>query len=68
MRDDPDPEFRTYCHLFTVRRPWRRGCIDELLRDIADDQVAGVLITDTRMRRIHYPYEGGADVFFPTSE
>ncbi|MFD9421044.1 hypothetical protein ACFWC9_41325 [Streptomyces goshikiensis] len=40
VEDDPDPEFRTYCHL----------------------------ITDTRMQRIHYPYDGGADVFLATSE
>lgn len=68
VEDDPDPEFRTYCHLFAVRRPWRRGCMDELLRDIADDKMAGVLITDTQMQRIHYPYDGGADVFLATSE
>ncbi|MFC9842869.1 hypothetical protein ACFWFF_02230 [Streptomyces sp. NPDC060223] len=68
VEDDPDPEFRTYCHLFAARRPWRRGCIDESLRDIADDKVAGVLITDTRMQRIHHPYDGGADVFLATSE
>ncbi len=68
MEDDPDPAFRTYCHLFATRRPWRRGCIGELLRDIADDKVAGVLITDTRMQRIHHPYDGGADVFLTASE
>jgi hypothetical protein len=45
VEDDPDPEFRTYCHLFAARRPWRRGCLDELLRDIADDKMAGVLVT-----------------------
>ncbi|MFF4795005.1 Rieske 2Fe-2S domain-containing protein [Streptomyces sp. NPDC001276] len=32
VEDDPDPEFRTYCHLFAVRRPWLRGCIDDLPR------------------------------------
>ncbi|MFF0400961.1 hypothetical protein ACFYSJ_35325 [Streptomyces sp. NPDC005248] len=68
VEDDPEPEFRTYCHLFAARRPWQRGCIDELLREIADDKVAGVLITDTRMRRIHYPYDGGADVFLATPQ
>jgi hypothetical protein len=68
VEDDPDPEFRTYCHLFATRRPWWRGCIDELLRDTADEKVAGALITDTRMQRIHYPYDGGADVFLATSE
>lgn len=67
VKDDPDPEFRT-CHLFAARLPWRRGCIDESLRDIADDKGAGILITDTRMQRIHHPYDGGADAFLATSE
>ncbi|MGQ4388821.1 DUF3885 domain-containing protein [Streptomyces sp. SAS_270] len=68
VEDDPAPEFRTYCHLFVARRPWRHGRLDELLRDIADDKVAGVPVTDTQMRRIHHPYDGGADVFLTTSE
>lgn len=68
VEDDPGPEFRTHCHLFTVRRAWQRGCIDDLLRDTADDEAAGILITDTRMRRIHHPYDGGADVFLTTPE
>lgn len=68
VQDDPDPDFRTYCHLFAVRRPWRRGCIDDLLRDVADYRTAGVLITDTRMLRIHHPYDGGADVFLGSPE
>jgi hypothetical protein len=68
VEDDPDPEFRTYCHLFAARRPWRHGCVDELLRDIADDKVGGVMITDTDMRRIHHPYDGGADVFLATPQ
>ncbi|MFG2123379.1 hypothetical protein [Streptomyces sp. NPDC048710] len=68
VRDDPDPEFRSYCHLFASRRPWHHGCINETLRDIADDKVAGILITDTLMRRIHHPYDGGADVFLTTPQ
>ncbi|MEU5116870.1 hypothetical protein AB0G64_35905 [Streptomyces longwoodensis] len=68
VEDDPDPAFHTYCHLFVARRPWRPGCIDDLLRDIADDKVAGVLVTDTRMKRIYHPYDGGADVFLAASE
>lgn len=59
VEDDPDPEFRTYCHLFAARRSWRYGCLDVLLRDIADDNVAGILITDTQMRRIYHPYAWG---------
>ncbi|WP_431995484.1 DUF3885 domain-containing protein [Streptomyces griseoflavus] len=63
VEDGPDPEFRAYCPLFAARRPWHHGCLDALLRDIADDKVAGVLVSDTQMRRIHHPYDGGADVF-----
>ncbi|WP_445585630.1 DUF3885 domain-containing protein [Streptomyces griseoaurantiacus] len=66
VEDDPDPRFRTHCHLTVARRPWRHGCLDELLRDIADYKVGGVLITDTRLRYIYDPYDGGADVFLPT--
>ncbi|WP_441350855.1 DUF3885 domain-containing protein [Streptomyces araujoniae] len=28
--------------------------------------MAGVLVTDTQMLRIHHPYDGGADVFLTT--
>jgi hypothetical protein len=68
VTDDPDPEFRSYSHLFVTRRPWQRGCIDGLLRDVADEEVADVLITDVRLQRIHHPYDGGADVFLATPE
>ncbi|WP_312876467.1 DUF3885 domain-containing protein [Streptomyces bohaiensis] len=68
VKDDPDPEFRTYCHLFAARRPWQHGCLDALLRDTADYTMAGVLVTDTQMRRLHHPYDGGADVFLTTPE
>lgn len=68
VNDDPDPEFRSYWHLFAARRSWRYGCLDERLRDVADDKVAGVLVTDTQMRRLHHPYDGGADVFLTSSE
>lgn len=68
VEDDPDPEFRTHAHLFAVRRPWQRGCIDGLLRDIADGTVGGVMITDTGMQRLHHPYDGGSDVFLATPQ
>ncbi|MGQ5652838.1 DUF3885 domain-containing protein [Streptomyces sp. EKR5.2] len=68
VEDDPEPEFRTYCHLFATQLPWQHGCIDKLLRDTADDKVAGVLVTDSLMQRIYHPYDGGADVFLTTPE
>ncbi|UKL03755.1 DUF3885 domain-containing protein [Streptomyces sp. NBU3104] len=37
-----------------------------MLRAIADDELSGVLITDTGMRRVLHPYDGGADVLLTT--
>ncbi|MGW3649549.1 DUF3885 domain-containing protein [Streptomyces sp. NPDC000878] len=66
--DDPDPEFHTYRHFYADRRTWRRGSADGILRAVADDVLFGVLITDTGLRRIHHPYDGGADVITATPE
>lgn len=66
--DDPEPEFHTYTHLYADRRTWRRGSADGILRAVADDVLSGVFITDTGLRRIHHPYDGGADVIVPTPE
>ncbi|MDF3145053.1 MULTISPECIES: hypothetical protein [unclassified Streptomyces] len=65
--DDPHPQFHTHTRLYADRRPWRHGCADELLRAVADDGLAGVFLTDTDLRRIHHPYDGGADVILATS-
>ncbi|MFG2791732.1 hypothetical protein [Streptomyces sp. NPDC048419] len=65
-QDDPDPEFHTHTRLYVDRRPWERGCVDELLRAVADDALAEVFLTDTELRRIHHPYDGGADVILAT--
>ncbi|MBB5806655.1 hypothetical protein F4560_006423 [Saccharothrix ecbatanensis] len=65
---DPDPDDPTYWHVYAKRIPWTTGAIDPLLRDVADDVEANVMITDVAMTRIHHPYDGGADVLLPTSE
>ncbi|WP_254803011.1 hypothetical protein [Kitasatospora sp. SUK 42] len=66
--DDPEPEFRTHCHVFVERRRWLPGSLDWLLRRVADEQEAGVSITDTALRRLYHPYDGGADVYLTTTE
>ncbi|MEU9485816.1 hypothetical protein AB0D83_19510 [Streptomyces decoyicus] len=55
---DPDPEFHTCTHLYADLRPWPRGSIDEILREVAHDVLSGVLITDAGLQRIHHPYDG----------
>ncbi|MFJ2159757.1 hypothetical protein [Streptomyces sp. NPDC087856] len=60
--DEDDPELRTHTRFYADRRAWRHGCADELLRAVADDALYDVFFTDTGLRRIHHPYDGGADV------
>ncbi|MFJ9249360.1 hypothetical protein [Streptomyces sp. NPDC101776] len=64
--DDPDPEFHTHSRLYADRRPWRHGCVDGPLRAVADDTLAELFVIDTELRRIHAPYDGGADVILTT--
>ncbi|WP_196778171.1 DUF3885 domain-containing protein [Lentzea aerocolonigenes] len=64
---DPDPDDPIYTHVYVSRIPWQRGRIDTLLRAVADDATAGVLITDVGLQRIYNPYDGGADVILTTS-
>ncbi|MFJ4365729.1 hypothetical protein ACIP4S_16400 [Streptomyces chartreusis] len=64
--DDPDPELHSYTHLYADRRPWRRGTVDNILREVAVDVLSGVIITDSGLTRIHHPYDGGADVILTT--
>ncbi|WP_456300632.1 DUF3885 domain-containing protein [Streptomyces gossypiisoli] len=64
--DDPDPEFHIHTRLYADRRRWRHGCADDLLRAVADEALVEVFITDTGLRRIHHPYDGGADVVLAT--
>lgn len=65
-QDDPDPEFHTHTRLYADRRRWSRGCIDGLLRAVADEALVEVFIADTELRHIHHPYDGGADVILAT--
>ncbi|WP_121717378.1 hypothetical protein [Streptomyces sp. E5N91] len=64
--DDPDPAFHTHTRFYAKRRSWRHGCVDALLRAVADEALVEVFVTDTGLRRIHHPYDGGADVILAT--
>ncbi|MFE0676881.1 hypothetical protein [Streptomyces sp. NPDC058867] len=64
--DEDGPEFDIHFRLHADRRPWRRGCVDALLRAVADGALAEVFVTDTELERIHHPYDGGADVVLAT--
>jgi len=67
-RDDPDPAFHSYWHLYADRRLWQRACIDDLLRAVADETMAEVFLTDVGLRRLYHPYDGGADIIVSTPD
>ena len=66
--DGPDLELHSYTHLYADRRPWRPDAVDEILREVADDVLSGVIITDSGLSRVHHPYDGGADVIAASAE
>jgi hypothetical protein len=65
---EEDPVFgNTYAHLFLDQGEWQRGMIDESLRQVADYQSAGGIVTDMEARWLFHPYDGGMDVIAPTT-
>ncbi|WP_431955609.1 DUF3885 domain-containing protein [Nocardia lijiangensis] len=62
-----DAEFISYTHLFVSQISWQRRAVDDLLRAVADDATAGVMIAGLSLERIHHPYDGGMDVLLPTA-
>ena len=68
LLEDPeeDPEFRTYQQLYAETVPWAPGCLDDVLRAVADDELANVLVAPPDLHWLYHPYDGGADVILPT--
>jgi hypothetical protein len=52
----------TYWHLFASEWQWRPGAFDSLVRLVADDRVANVLVVSPDCRWVLHPYDGGMDV------
>ncbi|WP_307871515.1 hypothetical protein [Micromonospora sp. M61] len=65
---EEEPEYRSYTQLYAETIPWRQDAIDVLLRAVADDELANVLLAPTDLRWLYHPYDGGADVILPTRE
>lgn len=57
---DGDEEFWT--HVYVTSRRWQSGVVDQLLRLVADDETADVIITDAQFDWLVHPYDGGVDV------
>ena len=64
---DDEPGAAIWMHLYVSRLPWSVGCLDQLLRRVADDVIANVLVADADLRWLYHPYDGGMDVVLPSS-
>ena len=62
--EDPNDasSYPRYWHLFAAGRVWHPGGFDPLVRLVADDVVADVLIVAPDCRWVLHPYDGGMDV------
>jgi hypothetical protein len=57
-----------YWHLFTSMREWHPGEFDPLVRLVAEDRVANVLIASLDCQWVLHPYDGGMDVIAASPE
>jgi hypothetical protein len=64
---DDEPDWASWMHLYVNQTPWTVGCLDPLLRHVADDETGNVLITDAALRWLYHPYDGGMDIILPTT-
>jgi hypothetical protein len=58
---------KSWMHLYASETPWTQGCLDPLLRHVADDVIDNVLVCDVDLSWLYHPYDGGMDVVLPTT-
>ena len=58
----PDDDAEGYMHVYAEQVVWHPGRFDPLVRRVADDEVANVMICDPDCRWVVHPYDGGMDV------
>jgi len=56
----------TYWHVFASEWEWRLGLFNPIVRLVADDVLANVMIVDPECRWLLHPYDGGMDVIAET--
>lgn len=55
-----------YWHVFASESAWRPGGLDPVLRLVADDVIANVMILPPSCRWLFHPYDGGMDLILET--
>lgn len=52
---------------FSQQVTWRRSAFDALICAVAEEKTGPILFVNTATQSIYAPYDGGADLFFPSS-
>lgn len=63
-----DPVDPMWTHLYLGVAPLDPAALTPLLRLVADDGTADVIIGDRQARWLYHPYDGGGDVFAPNED
>jgi hypothetical protein len=64
---DEDFSEPCYWHVYASERSWRPGLFNGLVRRIADDTLANVMIVAVDCRWLLHLYDGGMDVLLESS-
>ncbi|MFT3877772.1 MAG: hypothetical protein QM708_15325 [Propioniciclava sp.] len=64
--DDPDPEWRTWSHVYLNPVRLTRESLDPVLRLVADDMLGEIIIALESLDWLYRPYPGGVDIFLPS--
>jgi hypothetical protein len=62
-----EPGFESWVHLYVSQVAWSGGCLDLLLRRVADHVIGNALLADVGLRWLYHPYDGGMDVILSSS-
>lgn len=62
LYDDSDPPYFIYSHIYVSLMARRPAALDPLLRLVADDRAAGVILAPPDLEWLVAPYDGGTDV------
>jgi hypothetical protein len=65
--DEEDPEFYSYRYYYLSLRTWGAGCLDAVLRKVANDEIILTYVAPTDLSWLYHPYDGGMDVFLSTT-
>ncbi len=59
---ESDGDDESWVHLWAGEIAWNPGCLDALLRLVADERAGDVLIAPRDFAWLYHPYDGGGDV------